>query len=1679
MNPDQEKADPSRSSALLIGGKTYPDCSLATVDAVEGNCEKLKEAFSDRQLWGLPRTRLVAEIDLERADMLDAIKLSYRRSERGGVFVLYFTGHAHFHDGMLYLASHDTKDLANPDTSMVSMGEVFKAVELEGKRAERKLLILDCCYAGAAASSVRGEPNPVSARSGWFVLAATSDRDIALGESGRESTFFTGALLEAFDGVQDTRRSLSANWVFEAVSSIIERAEEPKLAPTPHHLTASWADEPWLRNRQHVPVPSTAYHYPPSRAETSTVRGPRPNGFRVWPQPEVNFAGRAQELEAALGRFRQRTVLPVNGPRYAGKAAFVRQFLATSGVKEAVPAEQPWLFLEITIVNASAESPVLEALASALEIRLQDIAQSTEGHDDPRRELVIDRLREHARGGTLLLVIDCGRLGYDSGRIRGELDQLLAHPYFRDTANIVISRGALAVHGDEQLDLQVPIQLNELEQPEAAALLTVLMAQENLTVDGADVLNRIQDRWIRLPGVLKNTVQGYLSSPGRGTTPPDPGHMAARLIEGTTYSVARILKDLDCRLAVGMDGSAGVGPLAILAVWALCDQLSLPRHVLLAPSVGFPHRTLVLLENARVISSADSGQLMLGQASEQALRFLVLATLTRGESVADPLAPVMLDPGTLEYLFPLELETSELDRRLAMAATPLLITTGGTLDVDEGRVADTFQMKLRSALGWIEDEGGNRLPALHEVICSLVVAPAGDAPYLPASADRLVQPASQGEPVEQEPAVARVRASEANGSSVAGLFRLYSALASLTMKARVDGAAASDSGRFVAAAEEFAAAFVDCEPGQVQHTLLRSADASLSLTGKRLRLQARLIDVRLKVVDTLLLGARRPGAGQAGRITLAVSWLLNTADALIDVDRSREAEGLVEISDQLLADELPQDGTARSLYSRLQLGNRISRVRSRLLRDLADSRRELVTAVRYVVSGLELAHEEGAPLTLWSMRLFESATLLLQEGSTEEELSEVRALVLDPLERYWGDRRSWPLSICIAAARFLQKVHMRCADAAAKLSGAKEAVELLAHHVPAMDNQVVEAEADQRSAPLISKPGSGIAALDKREVVQLKTALARAYGILARALRDGQRLREASAALTKAEEHAYAAVELTTTALSLSVWLRQVLDIQQSAPRTSGAGEEAERRRRRCVKTIRSWLAQADIRSHAHAVLDLKCLESDWVEEGSLRSAAQRAGEQDFLSLPPAVQLERIEALYHERHLKLQAHHHRYGPSIELCASEMRLEREYCRWSAVLDFRVAKWEKNRGVGPGPATKRPKVDNTPVFEIFDKASRLWPEDARLRMAEADFRRYIWDHEGAIDLYERLARTAPNGDIRRIALLSGAEAMLADVEYADPDVRPEWRSRLLVAKDQLNTVLSGDHRLWLALVLSGRIALRLGEPLNWEPIDNAFKTIIGGDYTGTVGRFLDRRWYGAVSSIDTIGDRIRPKAGDKLPERRRRNELLDLLDADVVNGSAPATLGAGSVTSAQLGAADTYAREEDLEQLAPDLLGELVVVDFTSVPLLGGLGKLYLDRATDLIKRHEGSCGGDPEPDSSTAEEAADYARRAYDCFDACRILQEAHGAESIVTKFERGRAITFAAKLLHSADPFPWSVLQGRGAQIKHAVNLLLVAREHSVGKFNSVCSRAVAENNYVQARLGLRKDADNRRTSRS
>lgn len=141
--------------------------------------------------------------------------------------------------------------------------------------------------------------------------------------------------------------------------------------------------------------------------------------------------------------------------------------------------------------------------------------------------------------------------------------------------------------------------------------------------------------------------------------------------------------------------------------------------------------------------------------------------------------------------------------------------------------------------------------------------------------------------------------------------------------------------------------------------------------------------------------------------------------------------------------------------------------------------------------------------------------------------------------------------------------------------------------------------------------------------------------------------------------------------------------------------------------------------------------------------------------------------------------------------------------------------------------------------------------------------------------------------------------------------------------------------------------------------------------------------------------------------------------------------------------------------PQDLTRLLYDNFTDIDLIDGLGQLYL-RQAELW---------DAEDAPDAKREAAIAARRAYDCFDACRVLLEARfGKEHLVNCFQRAEAIRQAARLAGTANPLAWKP-EGKPSWLKLAVDLFQSAAGRSVGTFHVLCVGRIKETQHLLNQL--------------
>ncbi|WP_433323747.1 caspase, EACC1-associated type [Spirillospora sp. CA-294931] len=205
------------SRVVLVGTARYADAGLPDLPAVANNLSALQRAFT-RGPWGLPQDRCTVLLDPEDpATVLGA--LHDAASDTGDTLVFYYSGHGLANAlgideqlllGMPRSSPHSRRWLS---LSFDAVREIFLD---PATTAKRKVVILDCCYAGLAGGMSDSESLGGSANvTGSYVLCAAGPTSRAVARPGAIYTEFTGALLDLHDrGLAGAGPTLSMDTVY-------------------------------------------------------------------------------------------------------------------------------------------------------------------------------------------------------------------------------------------------------------------------------------------------------------------------------------------------------------------------------------------------------------------------------------------------------------------------------------------------------------------------------------------------------------------------------------------------------------------------------------------------------------------------------------------------------------------------------------------------------------------------------------------------------------------------------------------------------------------------------------------------------------------------------------------------------------------------------------------------------------------------------------------------------------------------------------------------------------------------------------------------------------------------------------------------------------------------------------------------------------------------------------------------------------------------------------------------------------------------------------------------------------------------------------------------------------------------------------------------------------------------
>ena len=144
-----------RRVALLVATDRYQDTGLNRLAAPASDAKQLAAVLRNIRIAGFEVTRLYNK---PQYVVGRAIGDFYRDRRRDDLTLLYFTGHGvKDEDGNLYLAMTDT-DHENLQFTGVSSEQIRAA--MEACRSQQKVLVLDCCYAGAfpLGLGIKGDP---------------------------------------------------------------------------------------------------------------------------------------------------------------------------------------------------------------------------------------------------------------------------------------------------------------------------------------------------------------------------------------------------------------------------------------------------------------------------------------------------------------------------------------------------------------------------------------------------------------------------------------------------------------------------------------------------------------------------------------------------------------------------------------------------------------------------------------------------------------------------------------------------------------------------------------------------------------------------------------------------------------------------------------------------------------------------------------------------------------------------------------------------------------------------------------------------------------------------------------------------------------------------------------------------------------------------------------------------------------------------------------------------------------------------------------------------------------------------------------------------------------------------------------------------------------------------------
>jgi Effector Associated Constant Component 1/Caspase domain len=269
--------DPRQSRCVLIGVSDYG--KLRELPGVRENLVRLREVLADPETWGIPPERLHT---IDYPQSADAIRdaISAAAQDAPDTLLVYFAGHGLYDkkDGLLLALPEATGKDRSQTVPWQHLAEVIRNAD-----SHRRVVWLDCCYAGLAVPGKEAQPDKkdppelleVAEVEGTYLLAAAQKYEEARSPDGEGCTAFTGELVNVLrDGITpgpSAQEFLSLNSLHQQVRSALRKKHLPE--PNRHD-------------------PDNIGQLPHFHNNMTRQRNPRifrSRARRTWPLPRIPF----------------------------------------------------------------------------------------------------------------------------------------------------------------------------------------------------------------------------------------------------------------------------------------------------------------------------------------------------------------------------------------------------------------------------------------------------------------------------------------------------------------------------------------------------------------------------------------------------------------------------------------------------------------------------------------------------------------------------------------------------------------------------------------------------------------------------------------------------------------------------------------------------------------------------------------------------------------------------------------------------------------------------------------------------------------------------------------------------------------------------------------------------------------------------------------------------------------------------------------------------------------------------------------------------------------------------------------------------------------------------------------------------------------------------------------------